>query len=149
MEVKPEQKDGSASGSPPPPSASPESSPTQDEQVAPVMLTTMQPVPLNAVDLHQYADDRQFVYQVDGKHVEFVRQVCTYNPSNVIHSYSTLEKKKKGRPLVTQLSQLLLLWPITVHAPVEMVVVMLLLNFGQNIFIALKSRNGDDIWPTT
>lgn len=114
MEVKPEQKDGSASGSPPPPSASPESSPTQDEQVAPVMLTTMQPVPLNAVDLHQYADDRQFVYQVDGKHVEFVRQVCTYNPPNVILTPTPLWRRKRRVVLwllSCELSQLLLLLP--------------------------------------
>lgn len=58
------------------------------------------------------------------------------------NSYSTLEKKKKGRPLVTQLwvESVAPTFAITVHAPVEMVVVMLLLNLGQNIFIALKSR---------
>lgn len=77
MELKQEPKNEQVTGSPPPPSASPvlqQSSPQQEEH-APVMLTTMQPVPLSASEIHSYGDDRQFIYQVDGKHVEFVRQV--------------------------------------------------------------------------
>lgn len=79
----------SPSGSPPPPTASPvgmvsgsppENSP--EDQSAPIMLTTMQPVPLNIMDLpkdymtHTYVDDgrQEFIYQVDGKNVEIVRQ---------------------------------------------------------------------------
>jgi len=84
MEVKHEKMDDMGSGSPPPPIASPVvqqrhvASPQQEEeQIAPVMLTTMQPVPL--VSSENYSDDRQIVYQVDGKHVEFVRQVSWFN----------------------------------------------------------------------
>lgn len=88
MELKQVSKNDQVTGSPPPPSASPvlQQSPPQQEEQAPVMLTTMQPVPLSASEIHSYADDRQYIYQVDGKHVEFVRQVGDSDfPSNSLN----------------------------------------------------------------
>lgn len=102
----------SPSASPPPPTASPvlaAESPrgSPDDQNAPVMLTTMQPVPLNIMDLpkdymsNSYVDDgrhQEFIYQVDGKNVEIVRQddlppgtvsVVVQQPGGLLPAYQT------------------------------------------------------------
>lgn len=100
----------SPSASPPPPTASPvvaaESPGGSPEENAPVMLTTMQPVPLNIMDLPKnymsnsyIEDDRQeFIYQVDGKNVEIVRQddlppgtvsVVVQQPGGLLPAYQT------------------------------------------------------------
>ncbi|KAK6643598.1 hypothetical protein RUM43_005108 [Polyplax serrata] len=105
----------SPSGSPPPPTASPVVVATSvespagsiEDQNAPVMLTTMQPVPLNIMDMpkdympNTYVDDgrqHEFIYQMDGKNVEIVRQddlppgtvsVVVQQPGGVLPTYQT------------------------------------------------------------
>lgn len=106
----------SPSASPPPPTASPvltAGSPgnSPDDQNTPVMLTTMQPVPLNIMDIpkdymtNAYVDDgsssrhhQEFIYQVDGKNVEIVRQddlppgtvsVVVQQPGGLLPAYQT------------------------------------------------------------
>lgn len=104
----------SPSTSPPPPTASPvgmvSGSPpgnSPEDHSAPIMLTTMQPVPLNIMDLpkdymtHTYVDDgrpQEFIYQVDGKNVEIVRQddlppgtvsVVVQQPGGLLPAYQT------------------------------------------------------------
>lgn len=101
----------SPSASPPPPTASPvltSGSPEgPSDESAPVMLTTMQPVPLNIMDLpkdymeHNYVDEgrhQEFIYQVDGKNVEIVRQddlppgtvsVVVQQPGGLLPAYQT------------------------------------------------------------
>ncbi|KAL0278181.1 UNVERIFIED_CONTAM: hypothetical protein PYX00_000076 [Menopon gallinae] len=100
----------SPSASPPPPTASPVvtgGSPggSPDDQSTPVMLTTMQPVPLNIMDVpnvpQSYVDEgrhQEFIYQVDGKNVEIVRQddlppgavsVVVQQPAGLLPAYQT------------------------------------------------------------